>query len=115
MEETNYDRKHESQSLAHGAIHGATPVVEDEKTPSQPDSKKTDAEIVRPVVSVDYESGEVQWLRKTYRDKLSLKDKKRPNRLINIMIAPFKGFTYPAVVYAGSVSEENLIESRQWR
>jgi hypothetical protein len=113
MEETNYDRKHDSQPLAHATIHMTTPMVEDEKSPNQRDPKKIDAEVVPPVVSADYESGELQWPRKTYRDKLSLKDKKRPNRLINIMIAPFKGFTYPAVVYAGSVFDMTLIESRR--
>lgn len=62
--------------------------------------KKTMGE-VRPLDSEDRESGEVVWQRKTYWDKLGFKDKKRPNRLLPMMAAPFVGFTYAPVVYAG--------------
>ena len=78
-------------------------------TAPKPDSdvasnEKTTTGEVRPLDSEDRETGEVVWPRKTYWDKLGFKDKKRPNRLIPIMIALFVGFTYAPVVYAGYVS-----------
>lgn len=84
MEETNYDRKHHHVPDTTGAAAG-------EKSETASDSTPAD----------QGESVQVQWPRKTFWDKLSIKDKKRPNRLVDIMIAPFKGFTYPAVVFAG--------------
>lgn len=104
MEETNYDRKHHSNADQDTpeklkAAADLQPELDNSNGPT--DSKKTDTENVRSLNTTDYEAGEVQWPRKTFRDKLSLRDNPRPNRLINIMIAPFKGFTYPSVVYAG--------------
>lgn len=104
MEETNYDRKHHSDSSDDTLEkpQGTTEIQPESESPKEPtDQKKKDTGDVRPLDTTDYESGEVQWPRKTFRDKLSIKDNPRPNRLVNIMIAPFKGFTYPAVVYAG--------------
>lgn len=66
-------------------------------------NEKTTTREINPRDSEDREIGEVIWQRKTYWDKLGFKDKKRPNRLLPIMIAPFVGFTYPPVVYAGYV------------
>lgn len=104
MEETNYDRKHQSD-VAKYASKESKSTVELQPVGEAPaastDLKKANAEDVKPLESTDYETGEVQWPRKTFRDKLSLRDNPRPNRLVNIMIAPFKGFSYPAVVYAG--------------
>lgn len=72
--------------------------------------KKTLGE-VQPLDSEDRETGEIVWQRKTYWDKLGFKDKKRPNRLIPMMLAPFVGFTYAPVVYAGYVSMIQLSHS----
>ena len=66
-------------------------------------NEKTTSDEIKPRDSENHEVGEVIWQRKTYWDKLGFKDKKRPNRLLPIMIAPFVGFTYPPVVYAGCV------------
>ena len=91
LEETNYDRKHDHTHPQQSAeSFGNEETQGDEKT-ARTGSRSPDLG----------ESAEVQWPRKTYLDKLSIKDKKRPNRLLDIFIAPFKGFTYPAVVYAG--------------
>ena len=99
MEETNYDRKHFSnnptiETAVYTSPKSSTDVASDEKT--------TTGEVNRRD-SEDREAGEVIWERKTYWDKLGFNDKKRPNRLVPIMIAPFVGFTYPPVVYAGCV------------
>ena len=99
MEETNYDRKH---TVNHAAPE--TPVYTEKKLESDMASdEKTTIGAVKPLDSEDRETGEVIWPRKTYWDKLGFNDKKRPNRLIPMMIAPFVGFTYPPVVYAGYV------------
>ncbi|KAF7554062.1 hypothetical protein G7Z17_g3179 [Cylindrodendrum hubeiense] len=99
MEETNYDRKHPSQPEVSIQPSPETSVnLESQK------GQKTVA-----ASQLDYEPGEIQWPRKTYWDKLSIKDKKRPNRLLDIMIAPFKGFTYPGVVYAGLMYGANSL------
>ncbi|KAF4632780.1 hypothetical protein G7Y89_g5345 [Cudoniella acicularis] len=47
------------------------------------------------------ETGQVTYPRKTYLQKLSVIDKKRPNRILDIMLAPFKFFRFPVVVWAG--------------
>lgn len=93
MEETNYDRKHTAGPHAHAQMTSETAGEATEKT----------AGIKTPTspAESDTETGSVQWPRKSYLDKLSIKDKKRQNRFLDIIIAPFKGFTYPSVVYAG--------------
>ena len=99
MEETNYDRKHSSDNATTGtAVYPASKSNIDKAS----DEKTTTGEL-NPRDSEDRELGEVIWRRKTYWDKLGFKDRKRPNRLLPIMIAPFVGFTYLPVVYAGCV------------
>jgi hypothetical protein len=99
MEETNYDRKHfDHNSTTEAAVYTAP----ESNTEAASNEKKIIGE-VNPRDSEDRETGEVIWQRKTYWDKLGFKDKKRPNRLVPIMIAPFVGFTYLPVVYAGCV------------
>lgn len=95
MEETNYDRKHPDQA--------PTPQESTSRVVSETGVRVHDADSKSPasVAPEDREAGEIVWPRKSYLDKLGIKDKKRPNRLLNIMWAPIKGFTYPAVVYAG--------------
>jgi hypothetical protein len=93
MEETNYDRKHP---------HPAAPVAAAPETTGEKGAEgSTEAKGPVTPVALDFETGDVQWPRKTYLDKLGIKDKKRPDRFLDIVVAPFKGFTYPAVVYAG--------------
>jgi hypothetical protein len=99
MEETNYDRKHFDNNLA---TETAVYTVPRSNSDVASNEKTTTGE-VNPRDSEDRETGEVIWQRKTYWDKLGFKDKKRPNRLVPIMIAPFVGFTYLPVVYAGYV------------
>jgi MFS family permease len=99
LEETNYDRKHAANPTGTETPPYAEPKVQSDLALGE----KTTAGEVKPLDSEDRETGEVIWPRKTYWDKLGFKDKKRPNRLIPIMLAPFVGFTYPPVVYAGYV------------
>lgn len=116
MEETNYDRKHADSSVP-DAEEKAPPnlVPEDNNNKSSttdvvsadkgPDSKET------PPTSPgsDIEEAQVVWPRKTYWQKLSLSDKPRPNRVLDIALAPFKGFLYPPVVYAGLMYGANSL------
>lgn len=103
MEETNYDRKH-------AAVAGI-PVVSSEKAaggsePEDPEdatAKKTPDKSAEAGETHDMETAEVQWPRKTFVQKLSIVDKPHPNRLWDNFVAPFEGFTYPAVVYGGCV------------
>jgi hypothetical protein len=99
MEETNFDRKHSNNNFTAEAAICTAPKS---NTDTTSDEKTTTGE-VNPRDSEDRETGEIIWQRKTYWDKLGLNDKKRRNRLVPIMIAPFVGFTYPPVVYAGYV------------
>ncbi|KAF5967084.1 transporter protein HOL1 [Fusarium bulbicola] len=101
MEETNYDRKHDQLSPrpVAPASQASTQGGDGEKTVTLDMTSSSDRG----------ESAEIQWPRKTYLQKLSIKDKPRPNRLVQIMIAPFKGFTYPAVVYAGLMYGANSL------
>ena len=99
MEETNFDRKHVNNSSTTEASVCTAP----ESNADMSSNEKTTKGEINPHDSEDRESGEVIWQRKTYWDKLGFNDKKRPNRLVPIMIAPFVGFTYPPVVYAGYV------------
>jgi len=97
LEETNYDRKHTASHLTTEAAVYTAPKPDSDVASNE----KTTTGEVRPLDSEDRETGEVVWPRKTYWDKLGFKDNKRPNRLIPMMIAPFVGFTYLPVVYAG--------------
>jgi hypothetical protein len=99
MEETNFDRRHfNNHPTTENAVH-TTPGSDTDMASHE----KLATGEVNPRISEDRQTGEVIWQRKTYLDKLGFKDKKRPNRLFPIMVAPFIGFTYPPVVYAGSV------------
>lgn len=114
MEETNYDRKH----LDHSAPTDLAP------SESQPLDGSKDAPVLQGSEKVsdkishtdghmmagnDSEKGDLDWPRKSYLDKLSLKDKPRQNRILDIAIAPFKGFLYPPVVYAGLMYGANSL------
>lgn len=97
MEETNYDRAH----VTHQANDNEHMVVEISQEVATTSKEKPASDGITPQATEDREAGEVIWPRKTYWDKLGFDDKKRHNRLLPIMLAPFKGFTYPPVVYAG--------------
>lgn len=112
MEETNYDRNLASRTSTMAASSEASSPsesiihVQTTKEKSQPEAPNPDAH------SMDVEQGETIYHRKTYWEKLGVVDKKRPNRLLDIFLAPFKGFTYPAVVYAGLLyGADNLVWS----
>ncbi|KAK8061230.1 hypothetical protein PG997_015451 [Apiospora hydei] len=107
MEETNYDRKHSS-----GGQHPPTPPQQASSpvvSETQASPLDTESKTPAPAAPEDREPGEIVWPRKSYLDKLGIRDKKRPNRLLNIAMAPFKGFTYPAVVYAGLMYGANSL------
>lgn len=98
MEETNYDRKHTAP-----AATAAEPVMisggsEAEDSGAATAEKKPENSTETPV---DVETADVAWPRKTYIQKLGIVDKPRPNRIWDNFLLPFKGFTYPSVVYGG--------------
>lgn len=104
MEETNYDRPAAStsttlsSSASSSSIDAVTPVDGGEKAIK--DAK----------VEPDTSAGQVAYPRKTYAQKLSLfGDKKRPNRILDIMWSPFKFFRFPVVVWAGFMYGTNAL------
>lgn len=117
MEETNYDRKHpEHLHLSRLDPPGPQPFDESKEAPSPngpgEKSDKIPQNSQPAVIASDSEKGEVDWPRKRYLEKLSLKDKRRPNRILDVALAPFKGFLYPPVVYAGLMyGANNLVWS----
>lgn len=95
MEETNYDRQAPQTTLSAGSSTEAVvdPSSEKEGAQDYKGSKNPDPAVV--------EMGQVTYPRKTYLQKLSVIDKKRPNRILEIMWSPFKFFTFPVVVWSG--------------
>lgn len=114
MEETNYDRKH-----AHNFVHDTeqkspSSVLESINMSSTVDTVSADKGLdskARPPISTssDIEEAQVVRPRKTYWQKLALRDRPRPNRVLEIALAPFKGFLYPPVVYAGLMYGANSL------
>jgi hypothetical protein len=114
MEETNYDRRTTTSALSSSQasleVAGETDLSASEKN-----TAKNSVQVSDPTFSHDKkipedqhstdvaaaELGQVAYPRKTYWQKLSVIDKKRPNRMLDIMWAPFKFFTFPVVVWAG--------------
>lgn len=114
MEETNYDRRttQPSFSSAQAIFVGAGEPepsesekattkdgVETNDSPLSSDKRPFEDQHSPDVVAA--ELGQITYPRKTYWQKLSVIDKKRPNRMLDIMWAPFKFFTFPVVVWAG--------------
>lgn len=114
MEETNYDRKHVDSQVSDAEEKAPNSVLENinmsstagaapadkgleskEKPPTSPSSDIEEAQVIKP--------------RKTYWQKLGVKDNPRPNRVLDIALAPFKGFLYPPVVYAGLMYGANSL------
>lgn len=115
MEETNYDRKHADSSVP-DAEEKAPPnsVLENINMSSTADTASDDKGLeskARPptLPSSDIEEAQVLKPRKTYWQKLSVRDRPRPNRVLDIALAPFKGFLYPPVVYAGLMYGANSL------
>jgi MFS family permease len=115
QEETNYDRKYTTpapqQTVSAAGLDGdGKPKAADESADkSTPTDRKSVGSGYHATEAPAAEAGDVIWPRKSYWQKLGLKDKKRENRFIDIMIAPFVGFTYPAVVYAGFMYGANSL------
>ncbi|KAF4917922.1 putative MFS-type transporter [Colletotrichum viniferum] len=113
MEETNYDRPARLEDPE-------TPVISEAQrtesaTGSEEESKVANATEKQgaPTTSpVDSETGQVIYPRKTFVQKLGIKDKPRPNRMLDIALGALRGFTYPSVVYAGLMyGANNLVWS----
>lgn len=106
MEETNYDRKHADDSVPDAEEKSPNSVLENINMNSTADAASADKSLYSKEIppaspSSDIEEAQVIKPRKTYWQKLSLRDKRRPNRVLDVALAPFKGFLYPPVVYAG--------------
>jgi hypothetical protein len=111
MEESNYDRPptHSLSSSSRASLENFDQLA------SEKHMVKEDVSARNPVLSGDLklsdqshatdssaaEVGQVAYPRKTYLQKLGVVDKKRPNRMLDIMWAPFKFFTFPIVNWAG--------------
>lgn len=97
MEETNYDRQAPQRILSGNTSTNG--VNEPSAIKEKPDSKGGEtSKCADPSV---VEMGQITFPRKTYLQKLSVVDKKRPNRILEIMWSPFKFFSFPVVVWAG--------------
>lgn len=106
MEETNYDRKHADGPVSDAGEKTPNPVLENINMNGTADTASADKGLdskATPPTSPgsDIEEAQVIKPRKTYWQKLSLGDRARPNRVLDVAVAPFKGFLYPPVVYAG--------------
>lgn len=123
MEETNYDRKHldhpdptsssnssnNNRPKPLGDITPSTPDQDMPAPPAHPAEKAADGDGKTALATGGSETGETDWPRKSYWDKLSLRDTPRPNRVWDVARAPFRGFLYPSVVYAGLMYGANSL------
>lgn len=101
--ETNYDR---TDKFAHAPV---TEVARSTESPTTDVPEKEKSGLPKDVdSSSEIEAGQV-YPRKSYWQKLGIVDKKRPNRMLDIFFAPFKGFTYPVIVYAGLMYGANAL------
>lgn len=102
-QETNYNRSH---------INTHASIVELSRASDgslAPPTEKENIELPTFVDSSSEIEASQRYSRKSYWQKLSLIDKKRPNRMLDVFIAPFKGFTYPCIVYAGLMYGANAL------
>ncbi|KAH8787648.1 major facilitator superfamily transporter [Hyaloscypha finlandica] len=102
MEETNYDRHIIQSTLNAGSGSSSEDVVEPGVAADEKSAEKRAAGNEQ----ASAELGEVTaatYPRKTYWQKLGVIDKKRPNRLLDIMWSPFRFFRFPVVVWAGFI------------
>lgn len=105
MEETNYDRALQTSAPSAGASSDSIPGVQSAN--SEKPSIEKNANVTTD--SSNIEAGQIMYPRKTYWQKLSVIDKKRPNRVLSIMWAPFKFFSMPVVVWAGFIYGTNAL------
>lgn len=107
MEETNYDRR---ALHTHIKPDSTSEIVEKQNTglTDKPDiNSEKPVELTADANIATVEMGQVVYPRKTYWQKLGFKDKKRPNRILDVMWAPFKFFSFPVVVWAGMMYGTN--------
>ncbi|KAI3556555.1 major facilitator superfamily transporter [Colletotrichum abscissum] len=113
MEETNYDRP--ARPVEDSTSTGHATGVREQHNGSDADEKssdKVDEKNMTNAKPVDTETGQMIYPRKTYIQKLGIKDKARPNRMLDIALGGLRGFTYPSVVYAGLMyGANNLVWS----
>ncbi|KAL2883489.1 hypothetical protein SGCOL_001172 [Colletotrichum sp. CLE4] len=113
MEETNYDRP--ARPIEHRIAPGHATGVQEQHNGSDADegsSEKAGEKNMTNTKPVDTETGQMIYPRKTYIQKLGVKDKPRPNRMLDIALGGLRGFTYPSVVYAGLMyGANNLVWS----
>lgn len=101
LEETNYDRHRPEMSSTTNSSTDAVDAKQTDSVPIQQSAKVSEKHVVTTDTS-NIELGQVTYPRKSYLSKLSVTgDKKRPNRLLDIMWAPFKFFSFPVVIWAG--------------
>lgn len=104
MEETNYDRPARPHSQDEGLMSEAQ--AADSTAGSESEIKAASGNEKQETSSAaptDGETGQVEYPRKTYIQKLGIKDKPRPNRILDSALGALRGFTYPSVVYAGYI------------
>lgn len=105
MEETNYDRRSTQvvPTSSTGSSVEAVGIPDNNEITEKPATLKGSEynDKSANIGNLTVEVGQVTYPRKTYLQKLGFKDKKRPNRILDVMWAPFKFFTFPVVVWSG--------------
>jgi len=101
MEETNYDRHIPQSTTSAGTSTDAVDSSKVVNTEKSANEKETNPETSPAIEPAAIETGLIVYPRKSYWQKLSMVDKKRQNRVLEIMWGPFKFFTFPVVVWAG--------------
>lgn len=107
LEETNYDRAPLELVDTPSATPGTTTPKEG-VLPTSLDPEKGGT-IPDPEDNIDSAVGLHEYKKKTYLQKLSLLDKKRPFHLFRMMFRPLLFFSLPSVVYAGFSYGSNLV------
>ncbi|CAN8096261.1 unnamed protein product [Discula destructiva] len=109
MEETNYDRP---ARLPEDSLVLTTDPVDETGGANRSEVDEKSSKMAVGGTTADTETGQVFHLRKSYIQKLGMKDKSRPNRMIDISLGGLRGFSYPSVVYAGLMyGANNLVWS----
>lgn len=109
LEETNYDRVHDSAQSPSSSPGTSTPQSPESRQKgdiSEPEKALAPVEKATPG---DVGSGVVQYKMKTYTQRLSLRDKPRPFHLWTMMYRPLLFVSLPAVTYAGFSYGSNLV------
>ncbi|KAK1988397.1 major facilitator superfamily transporter [Colletotrichum cereale] len=110
MEETNYDRPATPTVDSAGVVSGMQPLEQQNASRSEDqDENKPENQHSLSTSHIDSETGQILYPRKTFLQKLGIKDKPRPNRMFDIALGGLTGFTYPSVVYAGLMYGANSL------